>query len=46
MWGVVAQWLERSTRNRVVTDSNPAEAVWKLWQFRLPHVASVFRKRH
>ena len=37
--GAVAQWLERA-------GSNPAEAVWKLWQFPLPHYASVFRKRH
>ena len=28
--GVVAQWLERATDNRVVAGSNPAEAVWKL----------------
>ena len=45
-WGAVAQWLERATDNRVVAGSNPAEAVWKLWQFPLPHFASVFRKRH
>ena len=44
--GAVAQWLERATDNRVVAGSNPAEAVWKLWQFPLPHFASVFRKRH
>ena len=41
----VAQWLESATDNRVVAGSNPAEAVWKLWQFPLPHFASVFRKR-
>ena len=44
MWGAVAQWLERATDNRVVAGSNPTEAAWKLWQFRLPHLASVFRK--
>ena len=44
--GAVAQCLERATDNRVVAGSNPAEAVWKLWQFPLPHFASVFRKRH
>ena len=34
-------------RFNVVAGSNPAEAVWKLWQFPLPHFASVsvFRKR-
>ncbi len=37
---------ERATDNRVIAGSNPAEAVWKLWQFPLPHFASVFRKRH
>ena len=42
----MAQWLERATDNRVAAGSNPAEAVWKLWQFPLPHFASVFRKRH
>ena len=42
----MAQWLERATDNRVVAGSNPAEAVWKLWQVPLPHFASVFRKRH
>ena len=41
MWGAVAQWLERATDNRVVAGSNPAEAVWKLWQFPLPHFAPV-----
>ena len=46
LWGAVAQSLERATDNRVVAGSNPAEAVWKLWQFPLPHFASVFRKRH
>ena len=45
-WSAVAQWIERATDNRVVAGSNPAEAVWKLWQFPLPHFASVFRKRH
>ena len=44
--GAVVQWLERPTDNRVIAGSNPAEAVWKLWQFPLPHFASVFRKRH
>ena len=42
-WGAAAQWLERATDNRVVADSNPTEADWKLWQFPLPHFASVFR---
>ena len=41
-----AQWLERASDSRVVAGSNPAEAVWKLWQFSLPHFTSVFRKRH
>ena len=37
VWGTaVALWLERATDNRVVAGSNPAEAVWKLWQFPLP----------
>ena len=44
--GAVAQWIERATDNRVVTRSNPTETAWKLWQFPLPHFASVFRKRH
>ena len=38
----MAQWLERATDNRVVAGSNPTEAVWKLWQFPLPHFASVY----
>ena len=45
-WGAVAQWIERATDNRVVASSNPTETAWKLWQFPLPHFASVFRKRH
>ena len=32
--------------NRVVEGSNPTGAAWKLWQFLLPHFASVFRKKH
>ena len=40
MWGAVAQWLEHVTDNRVVAGSNPTEAVWKRWQFPLPHFAS------
>ena len=44
--GAVAQWIERATDNRVVARSNPTETAWKLWQFPLPHFASVFRKRH
>ena len=40
-WGALAQWLERATDNRVLTGSNPAEAVRKLLQT-LPHFASVF----
>ena len=43
-WGTVAQWLERMTDNRVVAGSNPTGTAWKLWQFPLPHFASVFRK--
>ena len=46
LWGAVAQWIERATDNRVVASSNPTETAWKLWQFPLPHFASVFRKRH
>ena len=46
LWGAVAQWLERATDDRVVAGSNPAEAVWKLWQFPLPHFASAFQKKH
>ena len=45
-WGVVAQWLEYATDNRVVEGSNPTEASWKLCQFPLPHVPCVYRKRH
>ena len=45
-WGAVAQWIERATDNRVVARSNPTETAWQLWQFPLPHFASVFRKRH
>ena len=41
LWDAVAQWLERATDNRMVAGSNPAEAVWKLWQFPLPHFAIV-----
>ena len=33
MWGAVAQWLERTTDDRVVAGTNPTEAAWKLWQF-------------
>ena len=40
--GAVDQRLERATDNRVFTGSNPAEAVRKLLQFPLPHLASVF----
>ena len=43
--GAVAQWLEPAIDGRVVAGSNPTEAAWKLWQFPLPHIASVFRKR-
>ncbi len=42
-WGAVAQWIERANDNRVVAGSNPAEAVWKLWQFPLLHFASKYR---
>ena len=38
-WGAVAQRLERATDNRVLTGSNPTEAVRKLFQFPLPHFA-------
>ena len=41
-WGTVAQRLERATDNRVLTGSNPTEAVRELLQFPLPHFASVF----
>ena len=27
----MAQWLKRATDNRVLTGSNPTEAVWKLF---------------
>ena len=43
---VMAQSFEHVTDDRVVVGSNPTEAVWKLWQFPLPHFASVFRKSH
>ena len=45
-WGAVVQWLERATDNPVVAGSNPAQAVWKLLQYPLPHFASVFQERH
>ena len=38
----MAQLLERPTDNRVLTGSNPAEAVRKLLQFPLAHFASCF----
>ena len=41
----MAQLFERATEDRVVAVSNPTEVAWKRWQFRLPHFASVFRKR-
>ena len=37
-----AQWLERATDNPVVAGSNPAEAVWKLWQSPLPTLPVSF----
>ena len=37
----MAQRLEHVTDDRVVTGSNPTEAAWKLWQFPLPHFASL-----
>ena len=46
VWGVVAHWLEHTVDDRVVAGSNPTEAAWKLWQFPLPHFASVFQKKH
>ena len=45
-WSAAAQWLELATDDRVVAGSNPTGAAWKLKQVRLPHLASVFRKRH
>ena len=42
----MSQRLGRATDNRVLTGSNPAEAVRKLLQCLLLHFASVFRKRH
>ena len=44
-WSAVAQWLERPTHNRVVAGSNPTEAVWKLWQFPLPHFGRDTKSR-
>ena len=43
-WGALAQRLEPTTDNRVLTGSNPAEAVQKILHFPLPHshFASVF----
>ena len=38
--GAVAQWLERATDNRVLTGSNPADAVRKLLQFHFPQCFS------
>ena len=35
--GAVAHRLERATDNRVVTGSNPTEAVWKLANSFTPH---------
>ena len=49
---VGARWpseLERSTGDRTVDGSNPtSEKLFasELWQFRLPPIASVFRRRH
>ena len=40
------QWLECATDDGVFAGSNPTEAAWKLWQFRLPHFTSLFRKIH
>ena len=37
---------EHATAEQVVVGSNSTEAAWKVWQFPLPHFASVFRKRH
>ena len=37
--------LEHVTDDQKVAGSNPDSAAWKLWQFPLPHFASVFRKR-
>ena len=36
----MAQWLERATDYRVVAGSNPAEAVWKLWQIKSNQIKS------
>ena len=42
----MVEWLERATDNRVLTGSNPTEAVRKRLQFPLPHFATgVFRKK-
>ena len=36
----LSQWLEHATDDRVVADTNPTDAAWKLWQFPLPHFAN------
>ena len=38
--------VERRTVNRGDGGSNPPTAVLKLRQFRSPHIACVFQKRH
>ena len=44
--GTVVHWLERANDDGVVGSSNPTETDWKLWEFPLLIVASVFRKMH
>ena len=41
-----AQWLELRTSDRGFLGSDPGRAASELWQFRLPDVTSVFRRRH
>ena len=45
LWGTVAQSVELRTDDSYVLRSNPAGAASEHWQFRLPHTASVFRRR-
>ena len=40
------QWLDHRTGDPVVLGSNPGGTASELSQFRLSHVASVFRRRH
>ena len=43
MWVVVALWLEHRTLNQENLISNPLDAILKLGQFCLLHIASVHR---